>query len=134
MSKIAHIEFFEKPVTNDEKEVAKLLGILIKAFEKKDALLFDSVYSDDAEIESLSQRDTTMSKKEYIEYMTKIFDSSHPRLTFSDVFIRFEKENAIIHCLNKLKKTGAMIQQVSNRQYVCKKKGGIWRIIKAYYI
>lgn len=133
MNKIASIQYFEKPVTADEKEIAGLLQKIIKAVTDKNINLLISAYSDAASINNLTSRDTPLNKEEYRENMLKIIGNIR-NVYFHDAIIRVNGQEAAISCVSSILLQDSASPVKNRRYYKCIREAGEWRIKESLYI
>lgn len=126
------IEFFEKPVTNDEKEIAALLGQIMEAMHAGNANDFISAFSDSARIVVSKNNPKEMSKKECLIYMARAMERIR-RLSYSNTIIRVEGAEATISCLGHVEFRDGT-KSAFSRYFKCRKEEGEWRFIEASLI
>lgn len=127
------LHFSEKPATNEEKEIAKLMTILSSAFRLKNAGLLDHVYASDARITSLRDKKKILDRDEYMFQTQSVFDTIRD-VSFTDILIRVNGKTAVISCLSSTLVRGNTAPTRTRRQFTCKKESGGWKIVEALYL
>ena len=127
------IEFFEKPVTDDEKDVAALLQKIAQAVIVKDIDLLVSAYSNNASIENLSSGDTPLNKNEYKFQMLKDIENIRD-INFRDTVVRVNGQEAAISCLSIISLRDKIFPIKNRRYYKCIKKYDKWSIVESRYV
>ncbi len=133
MGKTVSIQYFEKPVTDDEKEIATLLQKIVQATITKNIDLLVSVYSDTASIVNLISRHIPLNKSEYRERMSNIMENIRD-IYFRDAIIRVNGQEATISCLSIILLRDKILPEKNQRYYRCIKENGKWSIAESRYI
>lgn len=130
---IISIQYFEKPVTIEEKEIAALLEKMVQAITAKDIDLLVSLYSDAASIEMLASRGVPISKSEYRERMSKSIEGVR-NIYFRNTIIRVNEQEAVISCRIIVLLRGRVFPEKNQIYFKCIKDRGEWLIIETRYI
>ncbi|KKT14893.1 MAG: hypothetical protein UW76_C0015G0005 [Parcubacteria group bacterium GW2011_GWF2_44_8b] len=119
------LSYLERPVTEDERGVAKFLEKLISAIRGRD---FDTL--SDLYIFRLSTGEYTKPEKNKFIENIRNFSPRTKELCFEDIIIRtVTKETAKVFFVRYLEILGNLLPQTSQRvMYLCK-RAGLWYIL-----
>ena len=133
MNYLSAIHFLEKPVSPDEKMIAKVMTDYFEGLARGNLSLLLSAFCDDARIDSkAATAQRIVSKEEYakaiapeLPYFTKVL--------FQDLVIRIlDPENAFVQGFTSYTFQGRQ-GRIWSRTWKFTKKNGIWRILESHY-
>lgn len=95
------VEYIEKPVTRDEKNIAGILETIIQSLKNQDLPRFAGLFRDDAIIKIFkgqTQTERTITKKRYIDNVILPIIDKIRLIQFKNTLIRIENEKeAVAH-------------------------------------
>lgn len=128
VSKSISIEYLERPVTSDEKEIAQILEKIVTAHKTKNVPLLASVLSDDSLIMLPTDRSRFFTKNDYLRAVPKITNNLR-KLSYTNVIIRIIKKNsALISCAGRAFLKSKTTPIINQRYFKCEKQGDKWLI------
>jgi|SRR3989338_425859 len=129
---VSVVEYLEKPVTAEEKEVAHLLGSLHQATLEGKSDLFDKLLADNAFL--VTSSGIQKSKSEYIENLLRLATSLR-QIRFRDVLIRVQNgHEGTISYICDFAVLSNNLRQLKERRLKCRKIDNVWRITEIYYL
>lgn len=134
MSKIASkIHYLEKPITQEEKEVAELLQKFLYSASRKNFDEFRSLFSKDARIADIAAGfadEKIISVEQYIENLAKV-SQNYFKVNYKDVLIRvINKKKAVIGLTACIISAKDDLKKILNRYLRLKKLGQSWFIVE----
>lgn len=126
------IKYFEKPVSYDEKEIAKVIEILLDGCKKNNCYIFEQYFLDDAIIE-LESGAKKLNKKEFLNYF-KTHNHTLKQLYYNNVIIRIKSPTyAIVYSMCHRQHNDGTPSQVNQRQFrfIKKQSNNRWYISKS---
>ena len=123
------IEFFEKPVTNDEKEIVALLKQVVEAVNEHNVDKFITIFSDSARIVVSGVMQEELNKSECLLYMTKAMLRIR-HLSYSRTIVRIKNMEANISCISHIMFNDGNTN-LASRYFKCKKEQDTWYFTEA---
>ena len=126
---VHHSRYLEKPVTADEQAVARLLEEMEQAIAAHDRERMLSVFSEQAKITILGNKNSMLDKQAYSQEITRTLPLLR-RIRFADIFIKVTGMEAKISCKNHIIFVDGPDTLVG-RYFLCKKINNRWLIATA---
>lgn len=123
-------KYIEKPVTDDEREIATLVDTIENAITSGNLKQLMSVISESAQIAAADGKGI-FNKKEFEEYIIALMPQVK-HFSCSDIYIRTDGENGDISCLAHTAFINGFSKTLS-RYFKCRKDNGIWLLTEAGY-
>lgn len=124
--------FSEKPASDEERAVARVMQTYFKALCDHDADLLVSLFHADARIHSLAADGKIVSREEFVEALRGRL--AHMKwIRLCDLRITIGSEDAATAYSQHQYVVNGKLSPLRLRQWNFKKKDGVWRISEAYY-
>ncbi|KKQ79099.1 MAG: hypothetical protein UT01_C0051G0004 [Candidatus Daviesbacteria bacterium GW2011_GWA1_38_7] len=124
------VGYLEKPATEDEKVIARLLEDAILGLNARKFRVFSKLFSDEAMITPAFGDGTPVSKEIYINQLIKS-SSSILRYLLENVLIRVTSSSADVFARLCVFTLGNLSPRISERHFHFTKNGEIWHIDKS---
>ncbi|MBI2446376.1 MAG: hypothetical protein HYV51_00965 [Parcubacteria group bacterium] len=130
------MDFFEKPITEDEKAIAEVLEKMNNAVRLKNVDILESIVSDNAQIAIFDKnwQPICVNKKSYLEHMKAIMPEII-KFDYKDALIRVVSDTtAEVTCSRLLIFSDPMRNMLHGRYFKFQKENEEWHLTKADYI
>ena len=127
---IVSISYLERPVTEEEREIAQLLERMTLLIKSNDLEALKNLYRYDADLSGMSETiNATARENRYIESIRKLYTKTR-KLIFKDVLIRVKNNaEATVFLTRAVLFTDSLQHHISLRTLELQKDQGQWYII-----
>lgn len=129
------VEYLEKPVTKEEREVAIIFERGVGAVEKKDPRLLESVFTPDAVISLMTKAgEKLLTRNEFVKKIGEDF-MRLGTLSYKEVFIKLKSDcEATVKCVCIVTLRDTMWPNIFRRHFALEKRNSAWYITRLVYI